>query len=162
MAKEVLLTQDGYDKIVEELELLKTVKRAEMAEKIKEARSFGDLSENSEYDEAKNEQAQLEARINEIEAIKKVARIITKESIKKDTVFLGTKVSLKITEEDGYEEEIEYEIVGSSEADPVNGKISDESPVGKALNGHSVGEKVTVDLGYGATVYEILAVETTI
>ncbi len=162
MAKEVLLTRDGYEKIVSELEDLKTKKRAEMAEKIKEARSFGDLSENSEYDEAKNEQAQLEARINELEAMKKAAKIITKDSIKKDTVFLGTKVALKVTEEDGYEEEIEYEIVGSSEADPAGGKISDESPVGKALNGHCVGEKITVDLGYGATVYEILAVETTI
>ena len=162
MSKEVLLTQDGYEKIVEELEYLKTQKRAEMAEKIKEARSFGDLSENSEYDEAKNEQAQVESRITEIEAMLKVAKIITKESLKKDTVFLGTKVLLKITEEDGFEEETEYEIVGSSEADPVNGKISDVSPVGKALNGHHVGEKVTVDIGYGATTYEILKVKANI
>ncbi len=162
MSKEVLLTQDGYEKIVEELEYLKTQKRAEMAEKIKEARSFGDLSENSEYDEAKNEQAQVESRITEIEAMLKVAKIITKESLKKDTVFLGTKVLLKITEEDGFEEETEYEIVGSSEADPVKGKISDVSPVGKALNGHRVGEKVTVDIGYGATTYEILKVKANI
>ena len=162
MDREVLLTQDGYDKIVAELEDLKTNKRKEMAEKIKEARSFGDLSENSEYDEAKNEPAQMEARINELEAMVKSAKIITKESIKENTVFLGTKVSLKITEEDGYEEEVEYEIVGSSEANPVNGKISDESPVGKALSGHCVGEKVIVDMGYGKTVYEILAVQTTI
>ncbi len=162
MDREVLLTQDGYEKVVAELEDLKTNKRKEMAEKIKEARSFGDLSENSEYDEAKNEQAQMESRINELEAMVKSAKIITKESIKENTVFLGTKVLLKITEEDGYEEEVEYEIVGSSEANPVNGKISDESPVGKALFGHSVGEKVTVDMGYGKTVYEILSVQTTI
>ena len=162
MAKEILLTQESYDNMAEELEQLKSVKRQEMAEKIKEARSFGDLSENSEYDEAKNEQAKVESRINELEITHKNAKIITKDSLKKNTVSLGTKVKLKLTEEDGYEETEEYEIVGSNETDPVNNKISDECPVGKALIGHTVGDKVTVDIGYGKTVYEILKVKANI
>ncbi len=142
MAKEILLTDEGLKKLEEELESLKTQKRKEVAEKIKEARSFGDLSENSEYDEAKNEQAMVEARIAELEAILKHVKIVDEDELDTDVVNIGSKVKVLDV---AYNEEAIYQLVGSTETDPVNGKISDESPVGKALIGHRVGEEVEVE-----------------
>lgn len=160
MAKQITLTEQGYKQISEELEYLKGERRSEMAEKIKVARGFGDLSENAEYDEAKNEQAQVEARIAELEAMLKVAVVLTKDQIKSNTVSLGTTVKLHIIEP-GLEEDAEFQIVGSNEANPLEGRISDESPVGKALSGHKVGERVSVETAFGTTDYEILAVSPT-
>lgn len=132
MSKPVILTYEGLKKLEEELEYLKTVKRAEVAEKIKQARAFGDLSENSEYDEAKNEQAFIEGRIATLEAMLKNAKVIDEEDIKLDQVSIGCTVKVY---DESYNEEVEYTIVGSAEADPMNNKISDESPIGKALLG---------------------------
>ncbi len=129
MSKPVILTYEGLKKLEEELEYLKTVKRAEVAEKIKQARAFGDLSENSEYDEAKNEQAFIEGRIATLEAMLKNAKVIDEEDIKLDQVSIGCTVKVY---DESYNEEVEYTIVGSAEADPMNNKISDESPIGKA------------------------------
>ncbi len=148
MAKEVLLTQTGYDSLVQELEYLKTEKRRELAEKIKIARGFGDLSENSEYDEAKNEQGLVEQRIIELEATLKNAKIVNKDNMAKNTVGVG--VHVVVVDEDGFEDE--YDIVGSTEFDPLNGKISEDSPVGAALKGHKTGETVTVELPTGSTI----------
>ena len=153
--KQVVLTDTGLRKLEEELEHLKTTKRQEIAEKIKIARSFGDLSENSEYDEAKNEQAVVEARIATIEATLKNVKIIDESEISTDIVSMGTKV-LVFDEDMG--EEVEYSIVGTSEVDPVNGKISDESPVGKALVGHGVGETVIAETPSGDLAFTILSI----
>ncbi len=142
MAKTIKLTDDGLKKLEEELEFLKTEGRADIAEKIKVARGYGDLSENSEYDEAKNEQAKIEARIVEIEAMLKNVEIIEDIKGKAKTVVVGVKV--KVFDE-AYNEECEYRVVGSTEADPRQGKISDESPVGKALLGKKVGDEVVVE-----------------
>ena len=140
--KQVTLTASGLEKLEEELEYLKTKKRKEVSEKIKVALGFGDLSENSEYDEAKNEQAQVEARIVTLENMLKNAVVIDESEIDLDRVGLGTKVKVLDVE---FDEEIEYNIVGSTEADPDQQKISDESPVGKALMGRKVGETVSVE-----------------
>ena len=148
MVKQVILTDEGLKKLEEELEQLKTVKRKEIAEKIKVALSFGDLSENSEYDEAKNEQALVESRIASIEATLKNAQVIDSKDIKTNKVFVGTKVKLLDLE---FNEECEYKIVGSNEADPANGKISDESPVGKGILGHRVGQTVEIETPAGVT-----------
>ena len=137
--KQVTLTASGLEKLEEELEYLKTKKRKEVSEKIKVALGFGDLSENSEYDEAKNEQAHVEARIVTLENMLKNAVVIDESEIDLDRVGLGTKVKVLDVE---FDEEIEYNIVGSTEADPDQQKISDESPVGKALIGRKVGETV--------------------
>lgn len=153
MAKQVILTSEGLKKLQDELENLKTVRRKENTAAIKRALSFGDLSENSEYDEAKNEQAEIEARIVEIETMLNNANVIDTESIGTDVVSLGSKVKVKDVS-DGEEEE--YSIVGSTEADPVKGKISDESPVGNALLGHKIGETVTVEAPMGKIEYEII------
>lgn len=142
MAKTIKLTDDGLKKLQDELEFLKTEGRADIAEKIKVARGYGDLSENSEYDEAKNEQAKIEARIVEIEAMLKNVEIIEDIKGKAKTVVVGVKV--KVFDE-AYNEECEYRVVGSTEADPRQGKISDESPVGKALLGKKVGDEVVVE-----------------
>ncbi len=160
MQKQVILTAQGLKQITDELEDLKSLKREEVAEKIKQARSFGDLSENSEYDEAKNEQAMVESRIAELENMLKVAVVLNKDQIQRDVVSLGTSVKVKIME-DGTEETALFQIVGSAEANPMEGRISDESPVGKALVGHRCGDKVNVETAYGITVYEILAVDMT-
>ena len=154
-AKQVVLTDTGLKKLEEELEELKTSKRQEIAEKIKVARSFGDLSENSEYDEAKNEQAVVEARIATIEATLKNVKIIDESEITTEVVSMGTTV--RVFDED-MDEEVEYSIVGSSESDPRNGKISDESPVGKALVGHRVGETVVAETPGGELSFKILAI----
>ena len=137
MEKKVVVTASGLKALEEELEMLKTVRRSEISEKIRVARGYGDLSENSEYDEAKNEQAIVEARIADLEVMLKNVVILDESEIVKDVVSLGSFVKVYDVE---FEEELEYTIVGSTEADLDLGKISDESPVGKALMGKKVGE----------------------
>ncbi len=155
MAKTIKVTEAGLTKLKDELENLKTVGRADIAEKIKVARGYGDLSENSEYDEAKNEQAKIEARIVEIEAMLKNVEII--EDVKGDsqTVVIGVKVKALDME---FDEECEYLVVGSTEADPMNGKISDESPLGQALLGKKIGDEVIVDAPAGELKFKILEI----
>ncbi len=153
MAKRVLLTSEGLKKLQDELDNLKNVRRKENTEALKVAKSFGDLSENSEYDEAKNEQAEIEARISEIENMLKNIEIIDEDGIATDVVSIGTKVTVKDLD-DG--EIMEYLIVGSTEADPMKGKISDESPVGTALLGHKIGEIVVVEAPMGKLEYEVM------
>ena len=153
--KEVLLTVDGLHALEDELDQLKTVKRKEVSEKIKVALSFGDLSENSEYDEAKNEQAQVESRIAEIEALLKHAKLIDEDDITTESVRVGVKV--RVFDEEFNEEE-SYQIVGSTEADPDKGLISDESPVGRALLGHVVGEAVEFDTPGGTVKLKLLEI----
>ena len=153
MEKEIVMTYAGLRAIEEELEMLKTVKRKEVAEKIKIARGYGDLSENSEYDEVKNEQGMVEGRIALLEKMLKHARVIDEDDLTNDAVSVGSHVKLR--DEDGELEE--YDITGSTEAGPLSGKISDESPVGAALIGHAVGDKVEITLPNGATIcYEVL------
>ena len=130
--------------------------RKEVAEKIKVALSFGDLSENSEYDEAKNEQAMVEARIVQLEAILKNAKVLDNDEMDTDLVNLGSKVKIRDVE---FDEIMEYHLVGSTEADPMNGKISDESPVGKAILGHRVGEMVEAETPSGMVQFEILEIQ---
>lgn len=154
MAQEIKMSAAGLKVIQEELEYLKTVRRKELAEEIKEARSHGDLSENSEYDEAKNTQGLVENRITELEQMVKNAIVIDESELSVDNVSVGTHVTIQMEGEDEAEE---YDIVGRTEADPMNGKISDESPVGHALLGKAVGEKAEVLLPTGMTVvYEVL------
>ncbi len=153
MAKKVLLTQEGLQKLQDELDNLKNVRRKENTAALKVAKSFGDLSENSEYDEAKNEQAEIEARIAEIENMLKNVEIIDEDGVGTDVVSVGSKVNVKDLD-DG--EVAEYHIVGSTEADPMKGKISDESPLGSALLGHKMGETVIVEAPMGKLEYEIL------
>lgn len=156
MSKIYKFTEEGLQKHLAELEDLKTNGRRDIAERIKIARGYGDLSENSEYDDAKNEQAKIEARIVELESMLKNYEIITEDEISGDKVVIGVKVTIKDTQT---KEEFTYSIVGSAEADPMNDKISDESPVGKALIGHSAGQKVEIELGGDKVVYKILAIE---
>ena len=153
--KKVVLTYSGLKKMEEELEELKTVRRKEVAEKIKEARSQGDLSENAEYDSAKEEQANVESRIVQLEKMLRNAEVIDEESVSSDLVGVGSKVKLYDFE---FSEEIEYSIVGSAEANPMEGKISNESPVGKGLLNHGIGETVTINTPVGHTVFKILAI----
>ncbi len=154
-AKQVILTSEGLEKLEKELEYLKTVKRQEVAAEIKVALGYGDLSENSEYDEAKNKQAQMEIRIVEIEAMLKNAKVIDEAEISTDTVSLGCTVTVYDVE---FEEEIQYNIVGSTEADPSNGKISDESPVGTALLGKKVGDIVEVPAPAGSIELKVIEI----
>ncbi|MCC0740627.1 transcription elongation factor GreA [Clostridioides sp. ZZV14-5902] len=153
--KEFLLTQEGYDKLEEELENLKVVKRKEVAERIKVAISFGDLSENAEYDEAKKEQAQVEERILKLENMVRKAVIIDESKIDLNVVTIGSIVKVKDLE---FDEAVEYTIVGSTEADPYDGKISNESPVGKALLGRAAKEVVEVQVPDGVAKFEILEI----
>lgn len=153
--KEVYLTSEGYEKIESELDELKVVKRKEIADRIKQALAFGDISENSEYDEAKNEQAQLEERIAKLEAILRNAKIIDEDDISTDTVAIGAKVRILDLE---FDDEFKYIIVGSTEADPEEDKISNESPVGKALLGRKIGEIVEVQVPDGIIKYKILEI----
>ena len=155
MAKTIKITDEGLKKLEEELENLKTVGRADIAEKIRVARGYGDLSENSEYDEAKNEQAKLEARIVEIEAMLKNVEIIEDIKGKAKTVVIGVKV--KVIDEE-FDEEEEYRVVGSTEANSREGKISDESPMGKALLGKKIGDEVTVEAPGGEFKVKILEI----
>ncbi|HSQ88487.1 transcription elongation factor GreA [Romboutsia sp.] len=154
--KEILLTQEGYQKLEEEVELLKTVRRREVADRIKVAISFGDISENSEYDEAKNEQAQVEERILKLENMIRRAVIIDESKIDVNVVTIGSIVKVKDVE---YDEEVEYVIVGSAEADPYEGRISNESPVGKSLLGRSIGDVVEVQVPDGVAKFEILEIK---
>ena len=155
MAKKVLLTSEGLQKLQDELDNLKNVRRQENTEALKVAKSFGDLSENSEYDEAKNEQAEIEARIAEIENMLKNVEIIDEDGIGTDVVSAGTRVNVKDLD-DG--EVAEYLIVGSTEADPMKGKISDESPLGSALLGHKAGDVVVVEAPMGKIEYEVISI----
>lgn len=155
MAKQYILTDEGLKKYQEELEHLKTVKRREIADKIKVALSFGDLSENSEYDDAKNDQAKVEARIAELEALLNNATVIDEEDLRTDVISVGTKVKVLDLE---YNEEMQYQIVGSTEADPKVGRISDESPVGRALLGNPVGKTVVVEAPGGEVSLKILEI----
>ena len=155
MAKQTILTDEGLKNYNDELEYLKTVKRKEVAEKIKVALSFGDLSENSEYDEAKNDQAMLEARISQIESILKNAKIIDESELTNERIHIGSKV--KVHDFD-FDEDVVYQIIGSDEADPCNGKLSDESPVGAALIGHQAGDIVEVETPDGIIKFEILEI----
>lgn len=152
---EKYLTPEGKKQLEEKLEYLKTVKRPEVVKKIGQAREFGDLSENSEYDAAKDEQALLESQIAEIEDTLLNAVVIKKSSIDTSKVNIGTKVKLYDEE---FDEEVEYKIIGSDESDPKNGLISNESPVGAALLGHKVGEVVVVHTPNGDVTYKILAI----
>lgn len=157
--KEILLTKEGYDKIVEELDYLKAVKRAEVAERIKIAISFGDISENAEYDEAKNEQAQMEERIYKLENQLRVARIIEDGEIDYNTVTVGASVKIEIKDNSMKKALVEeYTIVGSTEADPSLDRISNESPIGSALLGKKVGDKVTVQIPMGTAKIKILEI----
>jgi len=153
--KEVKLTREGFEKLEAELSHLKSHRRMEVAEKIKEAISFGDISENSEYDDAKNEQAQLEVRIQEIGTKLKNAVIIEETQAGAETVSIGSKV--KVFDKD-LKEEVVYKIVGSTEADAMNNIISDESPVGLALIGAKVGKKVTVMAPEGKFELKVLEI----
>ncbi len=151
--KEVLLTYEGLKKLEEELELLKGERRKEIAERIKQALAFGDISENSEYDEAKNEQAQNEVRIMQLEAMLKNASIIDEDEIDTKVVNLGAKVKIRdIKSKDEYD----YQIVGSTEADPASNRISNESPVGSALLGHKVGDTVDIEVPGGKLKFKIV------
>ena len=155
MAKQTTVSSEGLKKLQEELEYLKTTKRKEVAEAIKVARAFGDLSENSEYDEAKIEQGLVEASIAEIESMLKNVKVIDESNIKTDRIDVGNRV--KVFDET-FEEEVEYTIVGSSESNPVEFKISDESPIGRALIGASLGETVKAETPGGDIVMKILEI----
>ena len=155
MAKSIMVTAEGYKQLEEELDLLKGEKRKEIAEKIKVARSYGDLSENSEYDDAKNEQAILEARIATIEATLKVAVIINETEMSNETVHVGSQVRL---ENISVGREVTYRITGSNEANPREFKISDESPVGMGLLGHSVGDTVEIETPAGLMTFKVLEI----
>lgn len=154
--KEVLLTPEGLKKLEEELELLKSVKRREVAERIKLAISYGDISENSEYEDAKNEQAFIEGRIMTLEKMLRNARIIHEDEVNTDAVSIGSTVKLRDIE---FNEDVEYTIVGSAEADPASNKISNESPVGRALLGKSVGATVDVAVPAGTIQFKILDIK---
>ncbi len=153
--KEIILTVDGLSKLEAELENLKVVRRKEIAEKIKQALAFGDLSENSEYDEAKNEQAQVESRIVQIEKMLKGAKVIDDDDINTDTVNIGTKVKILDVE---FNEEEEYTIVGPTEADPAKNRLSYLSPVGQALMGKAVGDEVEASVPAGIMKFKILSI----
>lgn len=154
--KEVILTPGGLKKLEEELEELKSVKRREVAERIKEAISFGDISENSEYEEAKNEQAFIEGRIITLEKMLRNARVISGEDVNIEVVSVGATVTLKDLE---FGDEVEYTIVGSAESDPLNNKISNESPVGQALLGRKINDIVDVSVPDGIIQYKILDIK---
>ena len=154
--QEVILTQEGFDKLEEELNYLKTVKRTEIAERIKVARGYGDLSENAEYDEAKSAQSENEEQIAELEAKIRKAKIIDANEIDTKTVQIGNLVKLHDME---FDEDVEYTIVGSTEVNLAENKISNESPMGKALLGRKKGEIVDVEAPEGVIKFKILAIK---
>jgi transcription elongation factor GreA len=156
MDKKNILTYEGLKKLEDELEELKVVKRKEVSQKIKEAREQGDLSENAEYDAAKDEQRDIEARIEELEKILKNAEVVVEEEADLDKASIGCSVRILDLE---YNEEMEYKIVGSTEADSLQGKISNESPVGRALIGKKVGDLVKVESPVGELEYKLLSIE---
>jgi len=156
--KKVVLTYEGLKKMEVELEELKTVKRKEVAEKIKEARGQGDLSENAEYDAAKEEQGEIESRIVVLEKMLRNAEVIDDDEVSEDIISVGCKVKIWDAE---FDEEVEYAIVGSAEADPmslVNGKISNESPVGQGLLGHKVGDSVSIETPGGIVEFKVISI----
>ena len=155
-AKKNILTYEGLKKYEEELQELKVVKRREVAEKIKEAREQGDLSENAEYDAAKDEQRDIEARIEELEKILKNAEVVDEDEVDLEVINIGCKVKILDVE---YNDELEYKIVGSTEANSLKGKISNESPVGKSLIGKKVGDVITVETQAGAFQYKVLEIQ---
>ena len=154
--REIILTPEGFQRLKEEIEYLSSVKRDEVAERIRAARDFGDISENSEYDDAKNEQAMLEARIYALEERLRSATIIDSDSITTEKVGVGTKVTLQDMKAGDI---VQYSIVGSAEADPSSYKLSNESPVGSAIMGHKPGDKITVSVPQGSKKYKVLAIE---
>ncbi|WP_313126286.1 transcription elongation factor GreA [Proteiniclasticum ruminis] len=154
-AKKFIMTYEGVKKLESELEYLKTVKRKEITEKIKVALGYGDLSENSEYDEAKNEQAFVEGKIVQLENTLRNASIIDENDISSDVVGIGSRVTVYDYD---FEEEVTYSIVGSTEADPMNFKISNESPVGNALLGHKVDDEVVAQVPNGMSKFKILEI----
>ena len=156
MAEKQFLTKKGYDERVARLEELKVVRRKEVAQKLKEAREQGDLSENAEYDAAKDEQRDIEARIEELEKILKNAEVVVEDEVDLDKINIGCQVKILDIE---YSEELDYKIVGSTEANSLKGKISNESPVGKALIGHKVGDTVEVETPAGVFAYKILEIQ---
>lgn len=155
-SKKIVLTSEGYAKIQEELEHLKVVRRKEVAQKIKEARSQGDLSENAEYDAAKEEQAEIEARIVELDNMIRNAEVIAEDELNSGHVSLGNTVKLFDEE---FQEEVVYTLVGSAEADPEDGKISNESPLGTALIGHVLGDIVEVNAPDGVITFKVLDIQ---
>ncbi|BBI30691.1 transcription elongation factor GreA [Cohnella abietis] len=154
--KEVLLTPDGLKRLEEELETLKSIKRREVAERIKVAIGYGDISENSEYEDAKNEQAFIEGRIITLEKMLRNARIINNDEIDLETVSIGSKV---VVEDLEFGDNMEYTIVGTAESDPLNNKISNESPVGKAIIGKKKGTTVEVNVPAGIIQYKIVDIK---
>ena len=156
MAKQIVVTESSYQKLKEELDYLKNVKRKEAAENVGIARSFGDLSENSEYDEAKNEQAKIEAQISELEETISHAKVISDHEIQTDMVNVGISVTVYDME---YDEEVEYQIVSSREVDPLENKISDQSPIGKALIGTKVGDIISVEVPDGVAKFKVMKIE---
>ena len=154
--KEVILTAEGYEKLKKEIEELSTTRRREVAERIRIAREFGDIAENAEYDDAKNEQAMLEHKIAQLEERLLSARVITKKEISKDTVSVGSHVRLRDMQAN---KTFEYHIVGSAEANPAENKLSNESPVGKAIIGHKKGETVEVTAPRGSLKFKILDIK---
>ncbi len=156
MAKKHILTYAGLREYEEELQDLKVNKRREIAQKIKEAREQGDLSENAEYDAAKDEQRDIEARIEELEAILKNAEVVVEDEVDLDKISVGCMVRVLDTE---FDEELEYKIVGSTEADSLHGKISNESPLGRALLGKAVGDVVKIEAPAGELAYKVLEIQ---
>ena len=154
--KEVVLTKQGYENLKKEIDYLRGDKRREVAERIRVAREFGDIAENAEYDDAKNEQAMLEHRIAQLEERLLSARVITKKEISKDAVSVGSKVRLRDMQAN---KTFEYHIVGSAEANPAENKLSNESPVGKAIMGHKKGDVVEVAAPRGALKFKILEIK---
>ena len=153
--KKMLYTQEGFDELVKELDYLKTTRREEIKEAIAVAKGFGDLSENSEYDEAKNEQAQVEGRIAELESILKNAQVLDEDDIDTKEVSIGCIVKVKNV---ALKKDMEFEICGSAESDPALGRISDESPVGRALLGKKVNSKAVVVTPAGEVTFKILSI----
>ncbi len=156
--KQYFVTKEGLEALEKEYEHLVTVGRKDAAEKLKVARSFGDLSENSEYDEAKNDQAIMEARIADLEVMLKKAVVVEESEINAGKINVGSTVTVRIVTPDGKAAEKQYKIVGSNEADPRSGKISDESAVGKALMGNTVGAEIEVDTQRGTVKYFVIDV----
>jgi transcription elongation factor GreA len=154
--KEVILTPEGYEKLKQEIDYLSNDKRREVADRIRVAREFGDIAENAEYDDAKNEQAMLEQRIALLEERMTAARVISKKEVPKDVVGVGSKVKLRDVDA---KETVEYHIVGSAEADPSAHKLSNESPVGRAILGKKKGETVEVSAPRGSLKFKILEIK---